>query len=64
MRIERSLPLLSVALTVVGLAAYSGSFGGPFVYDDLGAIVQNDSLASLGTALHPPLDTTAAGCCG
>jgi protein O-mannosyl-transferase len=61
MRIERSLPLLSVALTVVGLAAYSGSFGGPFVYDDLGAIVQNDSLASLGTALHPPLDTTAAG---
>jgi tetratricopeptide (TPR) repeat protein len=43
------------------LAAYSGSFRGPFVFDDVPAIVQNPTLRRLASAWAPPLDTTASG---
>lgn len=39
-------------------AAYAGSFAGPFVLDDTGTIADNETLRSLGTALHPPVTGT------
>lgn len=54
----RSHALIAVALiTVALLAAYANSFGGPFVFDDVEAIVENPtirSLAASGTMLAPP----------
>ncbi|PYV13791.1 MAG: hypothetical protein DMG07_13385, partial [Acidobacteria bacterium] len=51
-------------LVAAGLAAYSNSFGGEFVFDDSDAIVQNRSIRQLWPpwdALRPPRDSTVAG---
>jgi len=45
------------AIFLAAAAAYHNSFGGPFVYDDWGAIVNNRTirwLGSLGQVLSPP----------
>jgi tetratricopeptide (TPR) repeat protein len=40
---------------LAGLAAYHGGFGGPFVFDDVGSIVENPTIRHLGPgALRPP----------
>ena len=44
-----------------GVLAYSSSFSGVFIADDEEAIVRNQSIRSLATALDPPRDTTTAG---
>lgn len=58
-------PLLALALlTVVVVVVYHGSLDGPFIFDDIPAIVENPDIRSLGAALResPQLDTaTAAG---
>ena len=42
-------------IVLAALAAYRGSFGGPFVYDDLPAIVENPTIRHLSSAaLRPP----------
>ena len=54
----------AVVLVLAGLWAYSNSFHGVFVGDDMDAIVDNPhitSLSPLGRALSAPRDTTAAG---
>ncbi|MBS0633043.1 MAG: tetratricopeptide repeat protein [Verrucomicrobia bacterium] len=48
-------------LLAVTLIAYANSLLGPLVFDDVDAIVNNDSLASLGAALHPPSHRTVSG---
>ncbi|MBC7369043.1 MAG: tetratricopeptide repeat protein [Undibacterium sp.] len=55
---------LCVGLIVfAALVAYHNSFDAPFVFDDLPAIVENLSIQSFRTALHPPTDkgTSAIG---
>jgi Flp pilus assembly protein TadD len=59
-------PLACAAASLVAAigAAYSGSFAGPFVFDDGPAIVGNGSIkhwSSVGAILSPPLRTTVAG---
>ena len=56
--------LFAVVLFGVGLAAYSTSFSGMFIGDDIDAIVTNENLRSLWpvtTAMTAPTDTTLAG---
>jgi tetratricopeptide (TPR) repeat protein len=51
--------LPGVVIALSALAVYWNSFSGPFVFDDLPAIVDNASirhLADLGAVLHPPQD--------
>lgn len=48
-------------VVLAGGLAYSSSFDGVFVADDEDAIVRNESIRLLTTALVPPRETTAAG---
>ena len=48
-------------IAIAGFAAYANSFGGPFVYDDGPAIVDNPTLQSLATAFFPSAGTTVSG---
>ncbi|HEX3729037.1 MAG TPA: tetratricopeptide repeat protein, partial [Opitutaceae bacterium] len=50
-RVRRWGPLL---LLGAGLAAYAGSFSGPFVFDDRPAIEENATILHFGSALTPP----------
>ena len=55
---------LALLLVLAGLLAYSTSFNGVFVGDDIDAIVNNPNLTSLSPlsrALSAPKDTTVAG---
>lgn len=47
-------PALLVVAAV--LAVYGSSLRAPLLFDDLGAITENASIRSLGTALRPPAD--------
>jgi len=55
---KRSRVHLGAAVIVLGaLAAYSGSFGGPFLFDDIGSIPENPTIRHLWpiwAALSPP----------
>ncbi len=48
-------------IAAAGVAAYSDSFSGPFVLDDVGAIVDNPTLRHFRTAFSAPVGTTAGG---
>ncbi|HVU32562.1 MAG TPA: tetratricopeptide repeat protein [Opitutaceae bacterium] len=56
---RRRLPMLAVAglFGAIG-CAYAGSFGAPFLFDDLGAVVRNPSIRHLDSlsVLRPPAD--------
>lgn len=43
------------------LAAYAGTFGVPFLFDDIAAVTQNPSLQRLGDAFNPPPDLSVSG---
>ena len=60
-RASRAHPLFAVGLVLAACWAYSTSFHGVFVGDDLEALVQNPNITSLSTALTTPADTTVAG---
>ena len=45
--------LIAIAIAAV-LAAYSNTFSGPFIFDDLPSIPQNPTIGSLLTSLSPP----------
>jgi protein O-mannosyl-transferase len=47
------LLLGSVSLVLGSLAAYFGSFRGPFLYDDRGSVVDNPTLRQWSTAFRP-----------
>jgi protein O-mannosyl-transferase len=53
--------LCCAGIVAAALAAYSRSFGGPFLYDDLDSILGNPTLRSLSTALFPPPGLTVSG---
>ena len=53
-----------VALLAAGLITYANSFGGLFLFDDLGTIVRNPQIRALwrlSQVLVPPADTAVAG---
>lgn len=49
-----SVCLLAAALVAAALAAYWGSFSGPFLHDDAGSIVGNQTIRHFSSALFPP----------
>jgi tetratricopeptide (TPR) repeat protein len=51
----------AAAIVAATVAAYAGSLRGAFVYDDADSIPGNPSLASLGSALSPPMGATVSG---
>ncbi|MES1195260.1 MAG: hypothetical protein ABUL65_05145, partial [Opitutus sp.] len=56
---RRAIGLVAAGLVLATLLAYSNSFGGPFVFDDLTAIVYNPSIRHLwppGAVLAPVID--------
>ncbi|MFT3869380.1 MAG: tetratricopeptide repeat protein [Nibricoccus sp.] len=56
--------LFAALLAAAGIAAWSNSFNGPFVFDDVGTILNNPSLLKLlswETLAGPPGGTTASG---
>jgi Flp pilus assembly protein TadD len=64
-RRERAFPAVAALLVLAaGAWAYSTSFGGVFVLDDVRAIVRNETIRSLWpltTPLSPPAASTVAG---
>ena len=66
-RAARSVPPTWIAATIIvlaGLAAFSNSFHGVFVFDDRHAIASNPSIRTLWpltSAMNAPRDTTLAG---
>src|SRR6187549_393380 len=57
-----SFPVWRMAgIVLAGLVVYANSLGGPFVFDDMGTIVQNPTIRAMGTAWHPPASTAVAG---
>ena len=60
---RRHVIAFGVAIVVLTVVAYHNSFHGPFVFDDLQAIVENPSirdLSNVGAVLSPPLFATGA----
>jgi len=53
---RRSPWLAATLLAGATLLAYANSLGGPFVFDDVPAIVENPSIQSFRTALFPPAE--------
>jgi tetratricopeptide (TPR) repeat protein len=56
-------PLCVLAMISAALAAYHNSFSGPFVFDDIAAIVDNPSIRHLWPITHalaPPLSSAGA----
>jgi len=51
------------ALVAAGVVSYFNALNGPFIFDDVGAVVQNSSIRQLSTAgpLSPPANTSVAG---
>lgn len=58
---SRLVALCALAIVVSGAWAYSTSFAGVFVADDVDAIVLNSNITSLSTGLTTPPNTTVAG---
>jgi tetratricopeptide (TPR) repeat protein len=56
-----AIMLAGAALAVAVTLAYSNSFSGPFVYDDLPAIPQNPTIRQFSTAWFPPRGLTVSG---
>ncbi len=59
-----NVALPACAIVAAGILVYSNSFGGPFVLDDIGAIVQNKSiqdLSKVGTVLTGATHATVIG---
>ncbi len=52
---------LGAVLAAAAVAAYSGTFAVPLVFDDHPSIALNGSLRHLGTAFSPPVNTTVGG---
>ena len=51
-------------IAVAAAAAYHGSFSGPFVFDDIDAVIRNPTIRHLwppGPVLSPPADSTVGG---
>jgi hypothetical protein len=48
-------------IVLAALAVYYNSFSGPFVLDDPLAITENPTIRHFGSALSPPIDSTAGG---
>jgi protein O-mannosyl-transferase len=59
---RRARRIAAALLVAAGLAAYAGSFTGPFVFDDPYSITLNGTIRHFATALSPPGNgTTVSG---
>jgi tetratricopeptide (TPR) repeat protein len=62
---RRSIVLAGLLLVVATVGAYSNSFNGPFVFDDIGTILDNPTIRQLlppwSVLVGPPGGTTASG---
>jgi tetratricopeptide (TPR) repeat protein len=54
---RRAILLASGLIVLAALAAYSNSFSGPFIFDDVPGIKENPSIHHLWQALTPPHET-------
>ncbi len=50
---RRRARLLALLPVVGGLVAYASSFGGAFVYDDFGTILQNEAIRTFPPRADP-----------
>jgi len=50
-----------VVIATAAVAVYSRTYSVPLLYDDHAAIAQNATIRHLGSALFPPINTTATG---
>jgi tetratricopeptide (TPR) repeat protein len=48
-------------IVLAALAAYSNSFSGPFLFDDVGSITNNPTILHFGSALSPPTNAGTGG---
>ena len=55
----KGVALAALTLVIAALIAYSDSFSGPMVLDDLPSIVGNPSIRHIGSSLLPPADSIA-----
>lgn len=53
--------VVALLLVVTGLLAYANGLEAPFLWDDETAILKNESIRRLGTALSPPPETPLTG---
>jgi len=60
-RVRPGLVLWSLLLVLAASLAYGGGLDNPLFFDDSEAIVANESIRALGTALSPPAQTPVAG---
>ena len=51
------LALWAFTIALILLAAYSRSFSGPFIFDDVHSIGENPTIRSFGTAFFPPANS-------
>jgi tetratricopeptide (TPR) repeat protein len=58
---QRNTWIAALAIVGAGIWAYSTSFSGVFVFDDLAAIVRNPHIRALSTAMTTPPDVTVSG---
>ena len=59
--LPKALLLCGAGIVAATLAAYCRIMGGPFLYDDVGSILENPSIRHLSTALRPPDGLTVSG---
>lgn len=53
--------LAGIGVSLAVAAVYLNSLGVPFLFDDLGAVVRNESIRSVSSVLTPPAQTTVSG---
>jgi hypothetical protein len=58
---RRALALCGAVIAAAALAAYWGSFSGPFLYDDVDSVLRNVSIRSFAAAFRPPGGLTVSG---
>ncbi|MFA5181591.1 MAG: tetratricopeptide repeat protein [Syntrophales bacterium] len=56
-----SVPAAIILLLIAGALAYVGSLNGPFIYDDIPNIVDNQTIRDIVNIMNPSLGPTGAG---
>lgn len=55
------MPAFAAIIAIAGTWAYAPSFDGVFLLDDIRAVVQNQTIGSIGSAFVPPPQSTVSG---
>src|SRR5579864_3505064 len=54
-------PRALFVIVLLTICAFAPAIRGPLIFDDFRAVQFNQTLAGLGTALHPPVESSVAG---